>query len=102
MQIKITNKESFSLIEILADNGNPASPQNPINEQEELASVDFPEASGQLAIISGMPVSAVVLVALRYKNQFSAIAVANPRLGIALVVHSTNKAYPLGASIPLG
>ena len=102
MQIKVTKKESFSLIEILADNGAPASPQNPIDEQQELASVDFPEASGQLAIVSGMPVSAVALAALRYKNQFGAIAVSNPRLGVALVVHSTNRAYPVGASIPLG
>lgn len=102
MQIKVTKKDSFSLIEILADNGAPASPQNPINEQEELGTVEFPEASGQLAIVSGMPVSAVALVSLKYKNQFGAIAISNPRLGVALVVHSTNKVYPLGASIPLG
>jgi hypothetical protein len=102
MQIKITRKDSFSLIEILGNNGEPASPQNPINEQEELASVEFPEANGQLAIVSGMPASALVMVALRYKNHFAAIAVANPRLGVALVVHSTNRAYPVGSSVPLG
>ena len=102
MQIKITSKESFSLIEILADNGAPASPQNPINEQEELASVDFPEGAGTLAVISGMPASALVMVSCYYKNRFGAIAISNPRLGVALVVHSTTKAYPLGASIPLG
>ncbi len=101
MQIKITEKSSFALLEILADNGQAASPQNPINEQEELGKVNFPEANGQLAIISGMPVSAVALVALHYKNLFGAAAIANPRLGVALVVHSTNPAYPLGASIPL-
>lgn len=102
MQIKITRKDSFSLIEILADNGAPASPQNPIDEASELSSVEFPEGAGTLAIISGMPVSAVALAALRYKNVFGAIAIANPRLGVALVVHSTNRAYPVGASIPLG
>lgn len=102
MQIKITKKDSFSLIEILADNGAPASPQNPIDERQELSAVEFPEGAGQLAVISGMPVSAVALVSLRYKNQFGAIAVANPRLGVALVVHSTNRSYPIGASIPLG
>jgi hypothetical protein len=32
MQIKITEKSSFALLEILADNGQAASPQNPINE----------------------------------------------------------------------
>lgn len=102
MQIKITRKDSFSLIEILADNGNPASPQNPIDEQQELGTVEFPESAGQLAIVSGMPVSAVALVALKYKNTYGAIAIANPRLGVALVVHSTNRSYPIGASIPLG
>ena len=102
MQIKITRKDSFSLIEILANNGAPASPQNPINEQEELVNVEFPEGAGTLAIISGMPVTAVTLVALKYKNTYGAIAIANPRLGVALVVHSTNLSYPVGASIPLG
>ncbi len=101
MKIKVTQKESLSLIEILADNGNPASPQNPINETTELADIEFPEASGQLAIVSGMPATALVMVALRYKNAFGAIAVANPKLGVAFVVHSVNRSYPVGVSIPL-
>ena len=102
MQVKITEKNSFSLIEILGKNGAIASPQNPINEQEELGSVELPECNGQLAVVSGMPVSAVVLTSLHYKNSFGAIAIANPRLGVAIVTHSTNPVYPRGASIPLG
>lgn len=101
MKIKVTQKENISLIEILADNGSPASPQNPIDEVSELSNVEFPEASGSLAIVSGMPATALVMVALRYKNAFGAIAVANPKLGVAIVVHSVNRSYPMGVSIPL-
>ena len=101
MKIKVTQKESVSLIEILADNGNPASPQNPIDELTELADIEFPEASGQLAIISGMPVSVLVIVALKYKNVFSTIATANPKLGVAIVAHSVSRNYKVGQLIPL-
>jgi hypothetical protein len=102
MQIKITRKDSFSLLEILADNGNPASGQNPVDEQSELAPLEFPEASGTLLIISGMPATAQCACTAAYKGTFAAIALAVPRLGVALVVHSTTKAYPFGSSIPLG
>lgn len=101
MEIKITQKNSYALIEILKD-GKPTSPQNPIDESTELATVEMPEASGgKLAIVSGMPASALVMVALAYKNMYGAIAVANPRLGVALVVHSTTPAHPVGSSVPL-
>lgn len=102
MQIKITRKDSFSLLEILADNGAPASPQNPIDEATELVNIDFPDASGQLLVISGMPASAQCSCVFKYKGTFGAIALANPRAGVAYVVGSVNRQYPLGASIPLG
>lgn len=100
MKIKITEKNSFSLIEILGDNGAPSSPQNPIFA-EEYGDVDFPDATGKLAIVSGMPTSAIALVSLHYKNVFSAIAIANPRAGVAEIVHSISKAHPVGSSVPL-
>jgi hypothetical protein len=100
MQVKVTSKESFSLIEVLGDNGSPASPQNPISV-EEYQDLDLPEANGQLAVVSGMPASAVVLLAVYYKNMFSAIAVANPRNGVAEIIHSTSRSYKVGTTIPL-
>lgn len=100
MQLRHTEKQSFSLIEVLADNGQPANAQNPIalNEYEH---VDFPDANGQVLIISGMPMSAVVMVALFYKNVFSAIAIANPKNGVAEIVHSVSPNYHVGGVIPL-
>lgn len=100
MEIKVTSKTAFSLIEVFK-NGSPASPQNPI-AVEEYQSVEFPEANGQLAVISGMPATALCLLACKYKNQFSAIAIANPRNGVAEIVHSTNPAYKVGTVVPLG
>lgn len=102
MIIDIQSNASYSLISILANNGNPASAQNPVDESVELSDLNFPEANGKLAIISGMPMSAVAAVAANYKNAFEAIAVANPRLGVAFVVHSTTPIHPMGSSIPLG
>lgn len=100
MKLEVSQSQSFALISILGDNGQPASPQNPISA-EEYADVDFPEANGALAVVSGMPASAIALVACHYKNLFGAIAVANPRAGVAEVVHSVSKSHPLGSSIPL-
>jgi hypothetical protein len=101
MQLKVTSGEHVTLIEILGDNGAPASAQNPIS-RSEYAAVEFPEASGKLAIVSGMPMSAAVMVALRYKNLFGTIAVANPREGVAEIVHSVSPDYQVGGAIPLG
>ena len=102
MIIDIKNQSSYSLICILANNGNPASGQNQVDEALELPTLDFPEASGKLAIVSGMPMTAVAAITAAYKNQFEAIAIANPRLGVAFVIHSTTPAHPMGSSIPLG
>ena len=101
MQIKITENNSFSLLEILADNGMPANAQNPIDESKELPLVDFPEASGQLLIISGMPASAQCACAFAYKGTFGAVALANPRAGVAYVIGSVNPTYKVGQAIPL-
>lgn len=102
MQIKITRKDSFSLLEILADNGQPANANNPVDEASELPKLEFPEANGQLLVISGMPATAQCACAAAYKGTFGAIALANPRTGVAYVVTSVNRQYPMGASIPLG
>lgn len=101
VQIKITENGAYSLLEILADNGMPANAQNPIDEAAELPLVKFPEASGQLLIISGMPASAQGACLYKYKGTFGAIALANPKLGVALVQGSVNPNYKLGQSIPL-
>ena len=102
MQIKITKNNSSSLLEILADNGLPANAQNPIDEAAELPLVEFPEASGQLLVISGMPASAQCACVFAYKGVFGALALANPRAGVAYVVGSVNPAYKVGQAIPLG
>lgn len=100
MQLKLTENKAFSMAEILADSGQPASAANPI-ARGEYSSVSFPEASGNLLIISGMPMSAVVFTTLHYKNVFSAIAIANPKDGIAEIVHSVSRDYQVGGAIPL-
>lgn len=101
MIIKATKSDQVTLIEILGSNGQPASAQNPIT-RSEYSSVEFPEASGKLAVISGMPMSAVALVSLQYKNTFGAIAIANPREGVAEIVHSVTPDYAVGGVVPLG
>ena len=65
---------------------------------KELPLVDFPDASGH---ISGMPASAQCACAIAYKGTFGAIALANPRLGVAYVVGSANPSYRVGQQIPL-
>lgn len=100
MQLKHTPGVASDLIEILGDNGMPASTQNPIS-RNEYAEVHFPDAMGQLLIVSGMPASAVALVALRYKNTFSAVAIATPGDGVAEIVHSVSKDYQVGGAVPL-
>ncbi len=102
MKIKITQNNSFSLLEILADNGKPANAQNPVNESEELPLLEFPEANGQLLIVSGMPATAQCACVAAYKGVFGAIALASPRTGVAYVVSSVSPQYPFGSSIPLG
>jgi hypothetical protein len=101
MKIRVTSKSSFSLIEILADNGMPASAQNPIDEAVEL-DCKKPEAFGRLAVISGMPGTAQNMVTYHYKNCFGAIALANPKMGVAFVIGSTSPEYKVGQQIPLG
>jgi hypothetical protein len=100
MQLKHTSGVASDLIEILGENGLPASASNPIN-RNEYAETHFPDAMGKVLVISGMPMSAVALVALRYKNTFSAIAIANPREGVAEIVHSVSKDYQVGGAVPL-
>lgn len=99
MEIKITEKQSFVLIELLKDS-KPVSGQNPV-AVGEFAHTERPEVQGKLAVISGMPMAAVCHVALYYKNVFGAIAIANPREGVAEIVHSVNPQYQMGGTLPL-
>ena len=101
MQIKLTETGNVTLLEILADNNLPANAQNPIDEAAELPLVEFPEASGQLLVISGMPASAQCACVYTYKGTFSAVALASPRAGVAYVVGSVNPSYKVGQAIPL-
>ena len=101
MQIKLTETGNVTLLEILADNNLPANAQNPIDEAAELPLVEFPEASGQLLVISGMPASAQCACVFTYKGTFSAVALASPRAGVAYVVGSVNPSYKVGQAIPL-
>ncbi len=100
MKINALKKDSFVLLEILADNGSLSSASNPILATE-YASVDYPNVNGRLAVVSGMPMSAAAMVAIKYKNLFVAIAIANPLSGVAEIVHSASKEYSVGTSIPL-
>ena len=101
MQLKHTSGTASDLIEILGDNGQPASAANPIN-RNEYSSIDFPDVMGKkVLVVSGMPMSAVTLVSLHYKNVYSAIAIANPREGVAEIVHSVSPDYQVGGAIPL-
>lgn len=101
MQIKITENGAYSLLEILADNNMPANAQNPVNEAVELPLLKFPEARGELLIISGMPASAQGACLYAYKGTFGAIALAVPRDKVAYVQGSVNPKYTLGQAIPL-
>lgn len=100
MIIKASQEQSYCLIEILADNGNPASPQNPIGDSE-FAQAEKPNVSGKLAVLSGMPVADLCGLMAHYKNLFQAIAIASPKEGVAKVRHSTTPEYPLGMNLPL-
>jgi hypothetical protein len=101
VNVTATTQPSYTLLAI-TKNGDPVSPQNSVDEVQELAGLDFDIAAGPgLAVLSGMPTSFVGAAIAHYKNQFGAIAVANPRLGVALVIHSTSPDYRLGDSIPL-
>ena len=101
MQIKLTENGNVTLLEILADNGMPANSTNPVDEAAELPLLQFPEARGELLIISGMPASAQGACLYKYKGTFGAIALANPRAGVAYVQGSVNPKYKLGQAIPL-
>ena len=103
MKLHVTQpkqNEDIYLLEILADNNQPANAQNPINRQEFLT-VDFPDVNGELLIISGMPMSAVAMIAIHYKNLFSAIAVVNAREKVAEVIHSMHPDYKVSSIIPM-
>ena len=98
MKLRATEQSTYTLIEILANNDQPANGQNPINS-EELATVNFPETNGKLLVVSGMPMYASVAVALRYKNMFTTIAVYDAREKLAYVVHTISPSYSLGTAI---
>ena len=101
INVTATTNPSYVLLSI-TKNGELVSPQNPVDELGELSKLDFDIAAGPgVGVISGMPTSFVGAAIAHYKNQFGALAVANPRLGVALVIHSTSEGYRLGDSIPL-
>lgn len=101
VNVTATSNPSYTLLTI-TKNGETVSPQNSVDEVGELSGLDFDIAAGPgVAVVSGMPTSFVGAAIAHYKNQFGAIAIANPRLGVALVVHSTSPDYRLGDSIPL-
>lgn len=102
MIIKLTENGNVTLLEILAENGLPSNAQNPVDEAAELPVVKFPEARGELLIISGMPASAQCACTAAYKGVFGAIALANPKQGVAYVVASVSPKYKMGQAIPLG
>jgi hypothetical protein len=99
MEIKVTEQHSFILIELLKD-GKPVSGQNPVGVGE-FSDAEKPEAQGTLAVLTGMPMAAVAHIACFYKNCFGAIAVANPREGVAEVIHSVSQENKVGSTLPL-
>jgi len=101
MIINVIENPDFTLIQICGNNGEPASPQNPIDEATELGAIDFPVITGKLLIVSGMPSTAQCACVAHYKNCFGGVALLNPRLGVAFVIHSVAKEYKMGDQIPL-
>lgn len=101
MIIEIESRAEFDLLKILANNGQPANAQNPIDELVEIADICFPEPprTNKVLIISGMPASAVLAAGIAYKAHYAAIALHNPRLGGGQVVHSLSPDYPKGKVI---
>jgi hypothetical protein len=93
--------ENISLLEI-QKNGAPVSPENSVNEKEELADffAEINEAriiNSEVLIISGMPLSFVLTLALAIKNtKAQSLAVHNPRLGGAFIVHSVSPDRKVG------
>ena len=101
MIIKVAANNDFTLIQICGNNGEPASPQNPIDEATELGTIDFPVITGKLLIVSGMPASAQCACVAHYKNLFGGVGLLNARLGVAFIIHSVAKEYKMGDQIPL-
>lgn len=98
--------ENISLLEI-QKNGAPVSPENSVNEKTELAEF-FAEIkltsilNSEVLVVSGMPLSFVLTLALAIKNtNAQALAVHNPRLGGAFVVHSVSPNFKIGDFIEL-
>jgi hypothetical protein len=93
--------ENISLLEI-QKNGAPVSPENSVNEKTELA--EFHQAiklakivKTEVIVVSGMPLSFVLTLALAIKNtNAQALAVHNPRLGGAFIVHSVSPNRKVG------
>jgi len=100
--VRATEKDAHLLLEI-CKNGEPVSPANPVIETEELAELSFDTVPNgiQLAIISGMPVTFVGAAIAHYGNKVQALAIANPKLGGALVIKSINPNYKVGQFVPM-
>lgn len=99
LEIKATEKDSYVLIEILK-NGTFPSPQNLVLD-EDYFGIDYPEIHAKLAIISGFPQDAACTVQAQYHGTIAAIAIANPKTGMARITKSVNPAHPVGSLIPL-
>jgi hypothetical protein len=100
----VTERESLAFIEIQKD-GSPTSQENAVIDQDYgtvlEAYRELKDVSGQLAVVSGVPGDILTGLALELKNRFTAIAVHNPRLKSARVIHSVNPNHPYGSLVPL-
>lgn len=90
----------------ICKDGKPVSPENSVNEKVDLA-VFASQALKPLdrvvntLVLSGMPVSFIGAAIASYKNQVSTLAVHNPRLGGAFVIHTIAPGVKVGDFIEL-
>jgi hypothetical protein len=97
LQLKYTPGTKTDLIEVFGDNEEPFSGIN----QQDYEYIEFPDAIGNLLVISAPSAVTAAMIALRYKNTFSAIAIAVPEEGKAIIVHTVSRDYRVGGAVPL-
>jgi hypothetical protein len=96
MELLVEIKGNYTQL-IVAKDGNPVSPQNPIKPSELKNIFDGLELSGgEMVVVSGMPTYAISAVTAKVKNMFAVIGVYDPKLQGAVIVHSITSDFNLG------
>lgn len=102
VDFKIT--ENYDVATIYNDNGSPVSSQNPVDELTELPDFNLPNppSAGKVLVLSGMPTSAILYMAVSYKAYYNVLAIYTPRQNGAIVFHTLiPDEYPKGHVIAI-